>query len=145
MMRKLKKDMKNNSRVAANNMACTGHERPFGILFTFILFAIFIYLLTDNKESSWWFLLFSVIMLLLSLLFPKTLFLPSIIWCKLGNYIGYITNPIVMIFIYYFIVLPTGIVMRILNKDPLMLQLDRDIESYWVDREQPVTSMKNQF
>ena len=50
-----------------------------------------------------------------------------------------------MALVYFITVLPTGIIMRILGKDLLKQKLDKNADSYWIERNDPVGSMKNQF
>jgi len=38
-----------------------------------------------------------------------------------------------------------GLVMRLLGKDLLRQKIDKNAKSYWIDRTEPVGSMKNQF
>jgi hypothetical protein len=57
-------------------------------------------------------------------------------------------NPIMMAFLFFGAVLPTGVVMRLLGKDPLRLKRPLDAKSYWIERHPPgptSESMKDQF
>jgi len=82
---------------------------------------------------------------LLAFLAPKILVLPNKLWFKFGLLIGSIVAPIVMALVYFFTVLPTGLIMRLLGKDLLKQKLDKNAKSYWVKRSEPMGSMKNQF
>ena len=53
--------------------------------------------------------------------------------------------PIVMALVYFVVVTPTGLIMRLLGHDLLRHKIDRQAESYWIERNETVGSMKNQF
>tara|TARA_B100000768_G_C11026284_1_gene268191 strand:+ start:144 stop:392 length:249 start_codon:yes stop_codon:yes gene_type:complete len=82
---------------------------------------------------------------LLAFLAPKILVFPNKIWFKLGLLIGSIVAPIVIAFVYFVTVLPTGFIMRLLGKDLLKQEFDKNSKSYWIERKEPMGSMKNQF
>ena len=67
------------------------------------------------------------------------------LWFQFGLLLGKIVAPIVMSLVFFLTVLPTGIIMRLLGKDLLNRKIDRSAPSYWVKREDPVGSMRNQF
>jgi len=50
-----------------------------------------------------------------------------------------------MMFVYLTTVVPIGIIMKSLGKDLLRRKLDKGVKSYWIIREQPISSMKDQF
>ena len=66
------------------------------------------------------------------------------IWFKLGIFLGKIVSPIVMGIIFFLVVTPTGLIMRILRKDILNLKYNQN-KSYWIEKEGPKSKMKNQF
>ena len=122
-----------------------GSEKSFGVIFSIIFLIVALYPLADSQELNLWAAIVSAIFLLLALLAPKALSLPNKLWFKLGILLGSIVAPIVMVFVYFITVLPTGIIMRLLGKDLLKQKLDKDAKSYWIKRKQPMGSMKNQF
>ena len=76
---------------------------------------------------------------------PKTLILPNKLWFKFGMLLGSFVAPIVMALVYFATVLPTGLIMRLLGKDLLKKRLDKNAKTYWIERSEPMGSMKNQF
>ena len=99
-----------------------------------------------NSESlRIWALVISIIFFLLAFLAPKILVLPNKLWFKFGLLIGSIVAPIVITLVYFVTVLPTGLIMRLLGKDLLKQKLDKNAKSYWIERKEPMGSMKNQF
>ena len=64
---------------------------------------------------------------------------------KLGLMLGKFMNPIIMGFIYYLTVVPTGLIFKILNKNLLNIKKKNDQKSYWIKKEKSQSTMKNQF
>ncbi|MDA7437904.1 SxtJ family membrane protein [Candidatus Pseudothioglobus singularis] len=129
-----------------NNTDITqGTEKSFGIIFSIVFLIVALYPLLTSAGLRIWALVVSIIFLLLAFLAPKILVLPNKLWFKFGLLIGSIVAPIVMAFVYFVTVLPTGLIMRLLGKDLLKQKLDKNAKSYWVKRDEPMGSMKNQF
>ena len=122
-----------------------GSEKSFGVVFAFVFLIIALYPLIGSKVMHLWALVVSFIFLLLAYLTPSLLSLPNKLWFKFGLLLGSIFAPIVMAFVYFATVLPTGLIMRLLGKDLLKQKLDKNAKSYWIERKDPMGSMKNQF
>ena len=120
-------------------------EKSFGVVFSIVFLIVALYPLINSESLRIWALVVSIIFFLLAFLAPKILVLPNKLWFKFGLLIGSIVAPIVMAFIYFVTVLPTGLIMRLLGKDLLKQKLDKNAKSYWVKRSEPMGSMKNQF
>ena len=67
------------------------------------------------------------------------------LWFKFGIILGAIVAPIVMGVVFFLVVTPTGVVMRIMGKDLLRKRYDKKKETYWIKRDKPVGTMKKQF
>jgi len=81
-------------------------------------------------------------------LFPAALRPLNWIWFQFGLLLHKVVNPIVMALVFFGTVLPTGLIMRALGKNPLRLEWQRDANSYWIERRPPgpaPESMKDQF
>ena len=120
-------------------------EKSFGVVFSIVFLIVALYPLINSEGLRIWALVVSIIFFLLAFLAPKILVLPNKLWFKFGLLIGSIVAPIVMAFVYFVTVLPTGLIMRLLGKDLLKQKLDKNAKSYWVKRSEPMSSMKNQF
>ena len=120
-------------------------EKSFGVVFSIVFLIIALYPLITSEGLRIWALVVSIIFFLLAFLAPKILVLPNKLWFKFGLLLGSIVAPIVMAFVYFVTVLPTGLIMRLLGKDLLKQKLDKNAKSYWVKRSEPMGSMKNQF
>jgi len=120
-------------------------EKSFGIVFAIVFLLVAIYPLINSEGLRIWALFISTIFLLLAFLATKVLIIPNKLWFNFGLLIGSLVSPIVLTLIYYLTVLPTGIIMRLLGKDLLNQKLDKSAKSYWIERKEPIGSMKNQF
>ena len=120
-------------------------EKSFGVVFSIVFSIVALYPLINSEGLRIWALVVSIIFFLLAFLAPKILVLPNKLWFKFGLLIGSIVAPIVMAFVYFVTVLPTGLIMRLLGKDLLKQKLDKNAKSYWFKRSEPMGSMKNQF
>ena len=119
-------------------------NRSFGILFS-IVFAIIAFWPTINGNPlRLWSIPISVIFLVLGLLNSKLLNPINIVWVKFGELLGRIIAPIVMAIIYFIIVTPIGLFMRLIGKDLLNIKFSKS-NTYWIKREKKVGSMKKQF
>ena len=128
-----------------NNNELKNTEKSFGVVFSIVFSIVALYPLINGDSFRVWALIISVIFLLLAYVRPNVLRLPNILWFKFGILLGSIIAPIVMALVYFLTVLPTGLIMRLLGKDLLKQKLDKNTKSYWMERSEPMGSMKNQF
>ena len=119
--------------------------KSFGIVFSVVFSIVSLYPLINSEDLRIWALIVSAIFLLLAFVAPQALTLPNKLWFKFGILLGSIIAPVVISIVYFVTVLPTGIIMRLLGKDLLKQKLDKNAKSYWIDRTEPIGSMKNQF
>jgi hypothetical protein len=120
-------------------------NRSFGIVF-FIAFVIYgIWPLISYDSIRYWSLFISLIFLFLGLLNSKILTPLNILWSKLGIILGSIIAPIVMCLVFFAVVTPIGLFMRIINKDLLSKKYNKEKKTYWIKRDKTIGSMKKQF
>ena len=119
--------------------------KSFGIVFSIVFLIVALYPLINSEGLRIWALVASIIFFFLAFIAPKVLVFPNKLWFKFGLLLGSIVAPIVMAFVYFVTVLPTGLIMRLLGKDLLKQKLDKNAKSYWFKRSEPMGSMKNQF
>ena len=119
-------------------------NRNFGIVFFIVFLIIALYPLIYNENIRLWSLIISLVFLILGLINSKILTPLNKIWFKFGIYLGKIISPIIMGIIFFFVVTPTGYVMRFLRKDILNLKYNNN-KSYWIEKNGPKSKMKNQF
>ena len=119
-------------------------NKSFGIVFFLVFLLIALYPMINSGEPRLWSLGISVIFLILGLLNSKILNPLNKIWFKFGILLGKIISPLVMIIIFFIVVTPIGLLMRILKKDLLNLKF-QNTDSYWIEKIEPKSKMKNQF
>ena len=133
------------SEIASHVSTERSSEKSFGVVFSIVFLIVSLYPLINSESLRIWALVVSIIFFLLAFLAPKILVLPNKLWFKFGLLVGSIVAPIVMTLVYFVTVLPTGLIMRLLGKDLLNQKIDKNAKSYWIEREEPMGSMKNQF
>ena len=121
-----------------------GSNRSFGIVFFVVFLLISIYPLINVENIRYWSLIVSLIFLILGFLNSKILTPLNKIWFKFGIFLGRIISPFIMGVIFFFVITPTGLLMKIFKKDLLKLKFNND-KSYWIKKKEPKSKMKNQF
>ena len=121
-----------------------GSNRSFGIVFFIFFLIIALWPLLNNDEIRLWSLIISLIFLVLGILNSKLLSPLNKLWMRFGLLLGRIVSPIIMGIIYFFVVTPTGLIMKIFRKDLLSLKKNDD-KSYWIEKNDEKSNMKNQF
>ena len=119
-------------------------NRSFGVVFFVVFLLIALYPLINNGEIRIWSLITSIIFLTLGLLNSKFLNPLNKLWFKFGIILGKIISPLIMGIIFFLVVTPTGLIMRLLRKDILSLKYNQN-KSYWIEKNGPKSKMKNQF
>ena len=119
-------------------------NRSFGIVFFIVFLLIGTYPLLNNDHIRIWALIISIVFLILGLLNSKILLPLNKIWFKFGILLGKIISPLIMGLIFFVVVTPIGLLMRLLNKDLLNLKFNKS-KSYWIEKSDQKSKMKNQF
>ena len=119
-------------------------EKNFGILFFVVFLLISLWPLLNGNSLRIWSIFISITFLITAFLKPDYLKPLNIIWIKIGEVLGKIVAPIVMAFIFFFILTPLSFLIRMFGKDLLKLKYSKDI-SYWIKREKNINSMDKQF
>ena len=119
-------------------------NRSFGIVFFIFFILIALYPLLNGQEIRLWALIISAVFLILGLLKSKLLTPLNKLWFRFGMLLGKIISPIIMGFIFFLVVTPIGLIMRLLGKDVLNLKYNKE-RSYWIEKDGPKSKMKNQF
>jgi hypothetical protein len=112
-------------------------DRTFGLVMAGVFLVNALLPLLRGRPVRWWSLLAGAAFLLSSLLYPRSLGPLNRLWLKLGLVLHAIVNPVVMGLLFYSTVTPIGVLFRWLGKDPLRLRLDRDADTYWIERHPP--------
>ena len=121
-----------------------GSNKSFGIVFFIVFLLISLYPLLNNESIRLWALAASITFLILGILNSKILSPLNKLWFKFGILLGKVISPIIMGIIFFLVVSPIGLIMRLLGKDVLNLKYNKN-KSYWIEKNSPKSKMKDQF
>ena len=119
-------------------------NKNFGIVFFIVFLIVSLYPLVNSDNIRIWSLIISIIFLALGLLNSKILTPFNKLWFEFGILLGKIISPLVMGIIFFLVVTPIGLTMRLFGKDVLNLKYNKN-KSYWIEKNGPKSKMKNQF
>ena len=120
-------------------------NRSFGLVFFIAFLIIGLWPLAHDGSVRFWSLIIASIFLFLGILNSKILTPLNVLWSKFGELLGIVIAPIVMGIIFFLVVTPTGLIMRMFGKDLLRNKFQINNESYWIKREKNKSTMKKQF
>ena len=121
-----------------------GTNKSFGIVFFVFFLIVSIFPLFNDGNIRIWSLIISIIFLILGILNSKILTPLNQVWFKFGILLGRFVSPVVMGVVFFAIVTPTSVVMRVLQKNLLNLKKGNK-KTYWIERSKIKSKMKNQF
>ena len=121
------------------------NNRGFGFLFFIVFLGFGLWPIINNGNINFFLISISLIFLILGLLNSKILTPLNKGWIKLGEVLGIIIAPIVMCLVYFIILTPISLIVRIFGKDLLKLKSMKKIETYWIKRDKKLGTMNKQF
>ncbi len=121
-----------------------GSNRSFGVVFFVVFLIISLWPLLNSGEIRIWSLILSIFFLILGLINSKILTPLNKLWFKFGIFLGNIISPIIMGLIYFIVVTPIALLLKIFGKDVIGLKRNKS-NTYWKTKEKYNSSMKNQF
>ena len=131
-----------------NEAAVPSSERSFGMVMA-VAFGLLTLVNAWHVGRAWpWTGALAALFFVVAILFPAVLKPLNWIWFRFGLFLHKLINPIVMALIFFGTVVPIGLIMRVMGKDPLRLKFQPDADSYWIDRQPPgppAESMREQF
>ena len=128
----------------SNSNIKIGTNRSFGLVFFLFFLIVSLFPLFKDGNIRVWSLVISVIFLILGMVNSKILNPLNKIWFKFGILLGRFISPIVMGVVFFVIVTPTSLIMRVLGKNLLNLKKGEK-KTYWIERSKIKSKMKNQF
>ena len=126
-------------------MKSQSSNKSFGLLFFVVFLILGLWPLKNGENLNFYFITASIIFLILGLINSKLLSPLNKSWIKLGEILGIIVAPIVMALVYFVILTPVSLIVRMFGKDLLSLKLLKEKETYWIERKKSLGSMKKQF
>ena len=120
-------------------------NRNFGLVFFIVFLIVSIWPLTYDEPVRIWSAIISSVFLILGLMNSKLLTPLNKLWFKFGMILGAIVSPVVMGVVFFLVVTPIGLIMKIMGKDLLNKKYDKKKRTYWIKRETLIGTMKRQF
>ena len=130
-------------KIHINNKDKDKDNITFGILFFILFLIIGLYPLISSEPVRIWSIILSLVILTITIIKPNLFTFLNKLWIQLGILLGKIISPTVMGLVFFLVVTPIGIFVRILKKD--VMSLKKEGSSYWIDRKDKLQSMKQQF
>lgn len=109
-------------------------DRNFGLVFAVFFLIVALSPLLHGNALRLWALGLAGVFLVLALAIPKLLSPLNRLWTHFGMLLHRIVSPVALAVLFYGVVTPTGLLMRLFGKDPLRLRLDKSTSSYWIQR-----------
>ena len=126
-------------------MKSQSSNKSFGLLFFIVFLILGLWPLKNGESLNFYFITVAAIFLLLGLINSKLLSPLNKLWIKFGEILGIIIAPLVMALVYFIILTPVSLIVRIFGKDLLGLKFLKEKETYWIKRKKNLGSMKKQF
>ena len=122
-----------------------GSNRNFGIVFFVVFLILGLWPLIHGDQIRIWFIIISLVFLILGLINSKLLTPLNKLWFKFGIILGAIVAPVVMGIVFFLVITPIGLIIKIMGKDLLNKKYDKKKKTYWIKRDTSVGTMKRQF
>ena len=126
----------------------TSSDRAFGLVVAAFFAALALVPMPLHRAPRVWALPIAAAFLLVAIVRPVLLGPLNKLWARLGLLLNRITNPVIMVILFYVAVTPIAFLMRIAGKDQLSLEWEPQARSYWIPRTPPgppPESMTDQF
>lgn len=123
-------------------------SRSFGLVFVVVFLVIGCWPLAVGGGLRWWALTVAAALGTVAVVAPRFLDRPNRLWLRFGLFLHRVISPVALALIFFFAIMPTGLLLRLFGKDLLRLRRDPQAPSYWIERDPPgppPDSLKNQF
>ena len=120
-------------------------NRSFGLLFFIVFLAFALWPLTKKGEINLYLISIALIFLILGLLNSKILTPLNRSWIKFGELLGRIIAPIIMGIVYFIILTPISLLVRLFGKDLIGMKFNNNLNTYWIKRKKHLGTMDKQF
>lgn len=139
-------ELKSENRPAASDT--DRDNRSFGWVFTGVFALLGLFPLVHGAGLRWWALASAGLLIPITVVAPQLLATPRRLWLRFGELMHRVTNPLILSLLFYGVVTPMGLLMRLAGRDSLRIRRGTAQSTYWVSRDPPgptPDSMKHQF
>ena len=126
-------------------MKSQSSNRSFGLLFFIVFITVGLWPVTKGEAANIYLILISLFFLIFGLINSKILSPFNKAWIKFGEILGLIIAPIIMALVYFIILTPISLIVRMFGKDLLGLKFLKKQDTYWIKRVKKLGTMKKQF
>lgn len=126
-------------------MKSQSSNRSFGLLFFVVFLILGLWPLKNSLDLNLYLISISAVFLILGVTNSKILSPLNKLWIKFGEILGMVIAPLVMALVYFIVLTPVSLIVRIFGKDLLGLKFSKKKESYWINRKKKRLLMKKQF
>ena len=126
-------------------MKSQSSNRSFGLLFFIVFIVVGLWPIIKGEAANIYLILISLFFLIFGLINSKILSPFNKAWIKFGEILGLIIAPIIMALVYFLVLTPISIIVRLFGKDLLGLKFNKKQDTYWIDRKKKLGTMKKQF
>ena len=131
--------------LASERPAAGSSDRAFGYIFAGLFVFFGILWLWHSRASAYWWLLAALAVFLLAQFATPLLSSFNRVWRRFGLALSRVMNPVVLAILFFGVLMPISVILRLTGKDPLRLRIDKSVTSYWIKRSAPGTSMTKQY
>ena len=126
-------------------MKSQSSNRSFGLLFFIVFIVVGLWPVIKGEAANIYLILISLFFLIFGLINSKILSPFNKAWIKFGEILGLIIAPIIMALVYFIILTPISLIVRMFGKDLLGLKFLKKQDTYWMKRKKKLGTMKKQF
>jgi hypothetical protein len=126
-------------------MKSQSSNRSFGLLFFIVFIVVGLWPITKGETANIYLIIISLFFLIFGLINSKILSPFNKAWVKFGEILGLIIAPIIMALVYFIILTPISLIVRMFGKDLLGLKFLKKQDTYWIKRVKKLGTMKKQF
>ena len=126
-------------------MKSQSSNRSFGLLFFIVFIVVGLWPVIKGEAANIYLILISLFFLIFGLINSKILSPFNKAWIKFGEILGLIIAPIIMALVYFIILTPISLILRMFGKDLLGLKFLKKQDTYWIKRVKKLGTMKKQF
>ena len=135
-------------RLASDDETKGSSDRAFGLVFGAVFTIAGLWPLTGGGPVRIWALGLAIAFFLAAAAYPRLLAPLNQVWTRLGCFLHRIANFVILTLLFYLVITPMGLALRLLGKDPLRLRFEPGVRSYWIERRPPgpaPETIKHQF
>ena len=126
------------------NQTTLPSNKKFGLFFVLIFFLLGLFFFTSDNSNAYIFFSISLSLLIISFICPSIFKIPNFLWMKLGMTLGMIVSPIILSVLFFFVITPIGLLLKVFGKDVLLIK-NKNENSFWIKRKVKPESMIEPF